>query len=378
MSPQNEATWMNPTIPIVPPWSVLQPDLSDEKIGALTLRLAELDGSADEAGVWPEALWSELVGAGVHRWSIPSEFGGTGCDRIQLLSRYARIAEGSLAAAFILSQHDAGVRRLAAAAERPVARWWLEALGAGLAFTTVGISHLTTSKRLGAQALKAVIEDDHYRLDGTMPWVTGAEHADVFVAGAALEDGRQLLVALPSDRQGVSVRPSFPLAALQASCTAEVACDCVYVAENDLLNGPSENVTSHSGAAGTGGLETSALALGQARAAIAALEVEMTVRHELLEPVTALSSSWVGSWKLMISTAGGGEHAPTSGQVRADANDLVLRATQAYLTSRKGSGFLRNEPAQRWARQALFFLVWSCPSPVAQATIRDLAGLCEA
>ena len=47
------------------------------------------------------------------------------------------------------------------------------------------------------------------------------------------------------------------------------------------------------------------------------------------------------------------------------------------LAARKGSGFLRDEPAQRWARQALFFLVWSCPAPVAGATIRDLAGLCD-
>ena len=52
-------------------------------------------------------------------------------------------------------------------------------------------------------------------------------------------------------------------------------------------------------------------------------------------------------------------------------------STQAYLTARKGTGFLRTEPAQRWARQALFFLVWSCPTPVAQAAIRDLAGLCS-
>ena len=63
--------------------------------------------------------------------------------------------------------------------------------------------------------------------------------------------------------------------------------------------------------------------------------------------------------------------------VRGQANALALRLTQAYLTARKGSGFLREDPAQRWARQALFFLVWSCPSPVAQAAIRDLAGLCS-
>lgn len=34
-----------------------------------------------------------------------------------------------------------------------------------------------------------------------------------------------------------------------------------------------------------------------------------------------------------------------------------------------------SEPAQRWARRGLFFLVWSCPTPVAQAAFRDLAGL---
>ena len=64
-------------------------------------------------------------------------------------------------------------------------------------------------------------------------------------------------------------------------------------------------------------------------------------------------------------------------QIRSAANTLALRSTQAYLTVMKGTGFLRTEPAQRWARQALFFLVWSCPTPVAHAAIRDLVGLCQ-
>ena len=35
----------------------------------------------------------------------------------------------------------------------------------------------------------------------------------------------------------------------------------------------------------------------------------------------------------------------------------------------KGVGFVHPHPAQRWARQALFFLVWSCPRPAAEATL---------
>jgi butyryl-CoA dehydrogenase len=79
----------------------------------------------------------------------------------------------------------------------------------------------------------------------------------------------------------------------------------------------------------------------------------------------------------LMACASGATDSPTPAVVRGQANALVLRLTQAYLTARKGSGFLREDPAQRWARQALFFLVWSCPSPVAQAAIRDLAGLCS-
>jgi hypothetical protein len=137
-------------------------------------------------------------------------------------------------------------------------------------------------------------------------------------------------------------------------------------------------VRAHANAAGPGGLETSALALGQARAALAALVAEAPRRDDLVEPVGALVDSWQQAWSDLVATARGTPGALTSAQVRAQANALVLRVTQAYLTARKGTGFVRTDPAQRWARQALFFLVWSCPGPVAQAAIRDLAGLCSA
>ncbi len=357
----------------IPHWSE-----SNDGLEAMAARLAAADGPADAEGTWPEALWSILIDAGATRWALPASAGGADCDRNILLERYARVAEGSLTAAFILSQHDAAIRRLRAAPDRPVARQWLGAISEGRAFTTVGISQLTTSRRHGTQALLArETAPGAYQLDGVMPWVTAAVRAHVIVTGAVLSDGRQLLIAVPADRAGLSVRPPFPLAALQASCTSEVACDSVEVTDTDLLAGPAEDVMGQPGAAGTGGLETSALALGQARAALQALAAEAPRRVDLAEPVGALADDWRNAWSSLLAAASGAPDAPSSTQVRGQANALVLRITQAYLTARKGTGFLRTEPAQRWARQALFFLVWSCPGPVAQAAIRDLAGLCS-
>jgi hypothetical protein len=135
---------------------------------------------------------------------------------------------------------------------------------------------------------------------------------------------------------------------------------------------------SHAAAVGTGGLETSALALGQARAALEALVALSPDRGDLTEPLEALCESWESTWSQLMARARADPLASPPEAIRASANSLVLRATQAYLTARKGTGFLRTEPAQRWARQALFFLVWSCPAPIARAALRDLAGLCQA
>jgi butyryl-CoA dehydrogenase len=367
--------FMSNSLVELPPWSEADP--AEARIADLVAGLAQVDGPADQAGTWPEELWSRLQQGGATRWSLPVEFGGEACPRPLLVQRYARLAEGSLTAVFILSQHDAAVRRLSSVAERPVARDWLGAIGAGKAFATVGISQLTTSRRLGSQALVATeVEPGRFRLQGAMPWVTAAERADVFVTGAILDDGRQILLTLPANRPGLSVKPPFELAALQASCTTEVVLDGVQVDEADLLVGPTTELSSQPGAVGTAGLETSALALGQARAALAALVGLAADRIELTDPVDVLCETWQQAWSSLMACARGEEQAVSASQVRAQANALVLRTTQAYLTARRGTGFLRTEPAQRWARQALFFLVWSCPTPIAQAAIRDLAGLC--
>jgi alkylation response protein AidB-like acyl-CoA dehydrogenase len=358
-------------------WTETDPEAPG--LATLTAQLGEEDGLSADREDWPASLWGLLERAGAPRWTLPVDYAGQACPRPLLVQRAAQLAGGSLTAVFILSQHEAALRRLLAAAGTPTADRWLHAVGGHRAVATVGISHLTTSRRLGPQAIKVVaLGPGRYRLEGTMPWVTAASRADLFVTGAALDDGRQMLIALPADRPGVEVCPPFRLAALQASCTSQVLLHGVEVEDADLLAGPAVEIMSHAAAVGTGGLETSALALGQARAALEALLALSPDRGDLAEPLEALCENWQVAWGQLMARARVDPLALPPEAIRAAANALVLRATQAYLTARKGTGFLCTEPAQRWARQALFFLVWSCPAPIARAAIRDLAGLCQA
>jgi hypothetical protein len=55
----------------------------------------------------------------------------------------------------------------------------------------------------------------------------------------------------------------------------------------------------------------------------------------------------------------------------------VLRSTQSALAAAKGAGYVAGHPAGRWCREALFFLVWSCPQPVLSAHLCELAGILD-
>jgi alkylation response protein AidB-like acyl-CoA dehydrogenase len=170
------------------------------------------------------------------------------------------------------------------------------------------------------------------------------------------------------------VPPASQLLGLQASQTGQVNFEGVQVSTGNVLQGPSINVLQQGRGAGTGGLQTSTLALGLAASAIDYLKAEVGNRPEL----QAVTGALVGEWDLLhgdLLALAAGRTACSNEQIRQRANSLVLRATQAALAVAKGAGYALDHPVGRWCCEALFFLVWSCPLPVINANLCELAGL---
>jgi alkylation response protein AidB-like acyl-CoA dehydrogenase len=348
--------------------------MAPERIGLAEAlaTLAAQANAADAVPVWPAESWQALRRCGALGWCIPAAYEGEGCSGSALLDGYEKLAAACLTTCFILSQRDAACRRLRDSGNEALCRELLPALARGESFATVGLSQLTTSRQHLQPAFVARQAGKNLILNGTIPWVTGTAKADHLVIGAVLEDSRQILAVLPHTLPGVSVGPPLDLMALEGSLTSEVRCRDVVLDSSWLLAGPAEKVMA-GGRGGTGGLETSCLAIGLAGAAIDYLSGEAKSRPELCASADRLEQTRQSLRQEMHKLAEGGCTSESAAALRARANSLVLRATQAALTASKGSGFLRQHPAQRWARQALFFLVWSCPRPAAEATLAALA-----
>jgi alkylation response protein AidB-like acyl-CoA dehydrogenase len=362
---------LNMTAPV----QIQSPD--DPLLDALCDELRQRGKQLDLDGHWPAEQLRLCGEYGVFRWFLPRHLGGLQWTDEQLVRGYLRLSAACLTTTFTITQRVGACRWLVDTENTAAQVKWVSPLAAGDIYATVGISHLTTSRRhLAEPVLKAREQPGGFVLDGYSPWVTGGSHADMIVVGATLPDGRQLLLAAPTDTPGVEAGDPLPLVALSASHTGPVEFHSAFLKTENLLMGPAENVMSLRSGSGAGGLQTSTLAVGLASAALELLDTEAERRADLLPAAAGLRQEHARLEHDLLATAAG-DQVCSSEELRTRANSLVLRATQAALAAAKGSGYVRGHPAGRWCKEAMFFLVWSCPQPVVAAALCELAGLSD-
>jgi len=341
-------------------------------------QLRRLSSELEPNESWPGKQLELLAESRVLAWVIPQQYGGMEITLSELVWGYQQLASSCLSTAFVLTQRNGACQRIAGSENSCLKEKLLPDLCRGKTFATVGISHLTTSRQyLGNPAMRVERTGTGFVFNGRAPWVTGANHADFIVTGGTCEDGKQILAAVPGSQKGVTIQKPPSLLALNASQTGGVAFEDVLIDESYLIAGPVEQVMKKGTGGGTGSLTTTAIALGASRKSLEGLNVESEKRNELKEIAKPLEEEYL-FLEEEIQKLAAPETVDTPAEltleaIRQRANSLVLRASQAYLGAAKGAGFVQGHPAELAVREAMFFLVWSCPQAVLQANLRELA-----
>ncbi|MBC7785302.1 MAG: acyl-CoA/acyl-ACP dehydrogenase [Burkholderiales bacterium] len=315
----------------------------------------------DIAAAWPQVDLDELAAIGAMRWAIGRAYGGDDLDALELHDRYELIASASLATALVLSQRDTAAGYLEASTNDDLKNDLLPKLARNELWTTIGISHLTTSTQSGT--LIATPEAGGYVIDGTIPWATGGTQSQFVVAGAKTTGSEQLIFALPVDRPGVTRQQPIKLATLAAAPTGAILCQNVKIETALVIAGPAERALAK---------RTKSLPIGQVFAALGLTRTAMTLIAQIDLPSAAatlealqrqfgeLSESVRQANSIMIER----HDLQTGPLLRSECNSLAIRAAHAAVTLYKGAGLRVDHPAQRLARECLFLLVWSSPMSV--------------
>ena len=185
------------------------------------------------------------------------------------------------------------------------------------------------------------------------------------MTGAVTGDGGQMFFVVPTDAVGLTIDPPMSMLALSGSRTSAVQFQRVR---------PALAIAPTGGGPRTGGLATTALAVGATRASTTVIVRESQTRPGLAL-IAAEFTAEINGLTARLAAACGGIEPEQRDQLRAAANGLVVRAAQAALTASKGAGFVAGHPVERFVRESLFFLVWSCPQAVTDAVLCELAGI---
>ncbi len=345
----------------------------DELLNKLSANALDVDAQQS----WPKEQFQWLAEAGVLKWFIPEEFGGKELTQVELTEGYEKLAAACLSTCFAFTQRNGACQRIAGSKNEELKADLLPRLATGELFATVGISHLTTSRQhIAKPAVEAEEQSDSFVLNGMIPWVTGATAADIVVTGGTCSDGKQVLLAMPTASAGVSIQPKAELMALTSTETTSIRLENVSVPKRSLLAGPIEKVMNKGKGGGTGSLTTSILALGLSARSLGLLEDEASRRDDLIGKADSFKHE-VDVLRSEIHTASLGKTfgdeglSPTA--IRQQANSLALRITQTVLAVTKGAGFMVGHPAELAVREAMFFLVWSCPQPVVEGVLNELS-----
>ena len=304
-------------------------------LAAACADIASLAPRTAAAGPWHSGAFTALADHGLLAAFVPADCGGAAADEPTLLGLLAAVAERCLTTALALSQWAAAVRILAQG-DDAVRHRFLPQLARGEGFTTVGISQLTTSRQHGGTpAVRGMPQGDWWQVEGCCPWVTGADCCRSIVTGAVVPGGEPCFFVVASDAPGVDIAPPLPLLALEGSRTTAVRLSGVRPL---AVIRPRLNAAAEPGpAVRTGGLATTALALGGARASLAFLAAEASNRSGLAAAVAGLTSEAEAIAGRLAAAAGDGIAPADRDRLRTDANSLVVRAAQAALTAAKGA-----------------------------------------
>ncbi len=323
--------------------------------------------SVDVADAIPAGHLSALADLGLYAMAVGASGGGLGLAPATVRAVVRRLASGCGATTFAFAQHLGTSGIVAGSPNQDLRHRWLPDLVdrslAGIAYAHV--------RRPGPPALSARRHDDGWLLDGAAPWVTSWGTAEVLGVAASVVDpasGQMLWALVPASEQpGLRAGRRFELMVFQATSTVALEFDRYRVDPDEVVDVVDFAAWSTGDRLLASRPNPACLGIGdRVLTLLADRDSGLAERfqpwwHDVSERAEAASASVD---RALASRAAGSQAAdpepvdPASvAAMRAETVEAVQRLSTALLSAVAGAGIERSHPAQRLAREALFYVV---------------------
>lgn len=132
----------------------------------------------EKSGTYPDEIVKKMKDMGLFGILIPEEYGGQNIDIVSMSILFEELSRGWMGIAGIIGSHSLSTWMINKHGTEEQKNQFLPGLATGEIRTGVGLTEPDAGTDLQGIKTKAVLDGDHYIVNGSKMWITNARHAN--------------------------------------------------------------------------------------------------------------------------------------------------------------------------------------------------------
>ena len=347
-----------------------------------------LAAEIDETEQYPRATVTKMAKNGMLGINIPAEYGGAGADSLSYVIAIEELAKVCATTAIIMSAHTSlACGPLLSFGTEEQKQKYLVPLAKGEKIGAFGLTEPNAGTDSAAQQTTAVLEGDHFVLNGSKCFITNGGQADVYIIFAMTDKakGNRGISAfiVEKDFPGFSIGKIEHKLGIRASATTELIFEDCIVPKENLLGEMNKGFKIAMHTLDGGRVGVAAQALGIAEGAFNETVKYMKERTQFGKPLAQFQGlQWmvadmkcdIESAKLLLYRAAmakdsGKPFSMDAAMAKLRCAETAMSVTTKCVQLHGGYGYSREYPLERMMRDAKITEIYEGTSQVQKMVI---------
>ncbi len=206
-------------------------------------RLIPAEDQVDQDDAVPESIVAEMREMGLFGLSVPEEYGGLGLTMTEEAGIIRELARASVSFRSVIGTTvGIGSQGIVIDGTEAQKQEWLPKLATGEVIASFALTEPEAGSDAGSLRTTAVLEGDHYRVNGTKRYITNAPRAKMFTLMARTDQaikgsGGISAFIVPADTPGISLGAPDRKMGQRGAKTCDVIFDDVLVPAANIIGG---------------------------------------------------------------------------------------------------------------------------------------------
>ena len=324
----------------------------------------------DRDGTFPLDLMEKAHQAGFFTPLVPKEYGGQGLGVLDTCIFSEELAAGCMGIYVSIFVSTLALFPIIKFGTEEQKERFLSPFCSRFSIASYCLSEVTVGSDPASMRTTAVLDGDHYILNGTKMWITNGGYADFYLVFATTDPGKRhkgiICLIVPSNLEGVSHGEPIDKMGQRASNTTGVTFNHVRVPRDNLLAGEGDgfkkamaalDITRPMIAIGAVGIARSAMELAT-QYAKKRIQFEVPIaQHQAIQFLLADMSKDIEAARLLVYKAAwladqGVKNSKEAAMAKAFASDVAMRVTTDAVQIYGGMGYTKWHPVEKLMRDA--------------------------